>query len=113
VDEARKLKHATRERSLEAALEESSARLEAWLAAEQSSPSERAVRTEQLRHLADGLAQLPEAQRTAVERHHLQGCPLADLAREMGRSKAAVAGLLHRGLTRLRDLMERREAPEP
>src|SRR5207253_1921329 len=33
-----------RERSLEAALDESSARLQSWLAAEQSSPSQQAVR---------------------------------------------------------------------
>src|SRR5437588_9631258 len=37
-----------RERSLEAVVDASSARLAAWLAAEQSSPSEQAVRSEQL-----------------------------------------------------------------
>jgi RNA polymerase sigma-70 factor (ECF subfamily) len=117
IDEARKLKRAnydaTRERSLDEALEASSARLEAWLAADQSSPSERAVRDEQLLHLADALAQLPADQQTAVVRHHLQGGSLAEVAQEMGRSKEAVAGLLHRGLTRLRALLEEREAHEP
>ena len=34
----------TRERSLEASIEQSSARIEAWLAADQSSPSQRAER---------------------------------------------------------------------
>src|SRR6516162_4406073 len=49
-----------RERSLEAALAGSSARLEAWLRADQSSPSQHAVREEELLHLAEALAQLPE-----------------------------------------------------
>src|SRR5262249_9187878 len=51
ADELRKLaagkRDVGRERSLEAALEQSSSRLEAFLAAEQSSPSERVDREEQ------------------------------------------------------------------
>ena len=34
--------------------------------------------------------------------HHLQGQPLAEIARELGTTKSAVAGLLHRGLKALR-----------
>jgi RNA polymerase sigma-70 factor (ECF subfamily) len=94
-----------RERSLEAAIEESSVRLEAWLAAEQSSPSELAEKNERLLRLAEALEQLPEAQREAVVLHHLRGLSLAELAAQLGRSEGAAAGLLHRGIKRLRELL--------
>ena len=49
------------ERSLEAALEASSAQLASWLAAEQSTPSQQAQRHEEVLRLAEVLATLPEA----------------------------------------------------
>lgn len=94
-----------RERSLEAAIEDSSARLEVWLAAEQSSPSECAEKNERLLRLAEALEQLPEAQREAVVLHHLRGLSLAEMAGQLDRSEGAVAGLLHRGIKRLRELL--------
>jgi RNA polymerase sigma-70 factor (ECF subfamily) len=92
-----------RERSLEAAIEESSRRLEGWLAAEQSSPSERAERHEQGVRLAAALAELPAAQREALTLHHLEGRPLDEVACAVGRSREAVAGLIKRGLSKLRE----------
>jgi RNA polymerase sigma-70 factor (ECF subfamily) len=97
---------ARREQSLDAALEESSARLGNWLAAEQSSPSQRAVRNEDVLRLADAIAALPEGQREAVVLHHLQGWTLSEVAERLARSEPAVAGLLHRGLRRLRELVQ-------
>jgi RNA polymerase sigma-70 factor, ECF subfamily len=56
-----------RERSLEAALDQSSRNLESILAADQTTPSQRMIRREQLIRLADAIAQLPDDQRLAVE----------------------------------------------
>jgi RNA polymerase sigma-70 factor (ECF subfamily) len=94
-----------RERSLEGEVEESSARLGQLLAAPHSSPSECAARNEDLLRLADALIELPEAQREAIVLHHLQGRSLAETARHLDKTDAAVAGLLHRGLKRMRELM--------
>ena len=105
----RQCRDVNRERSLEAALEQSSSRLAGCLAAAQSSPSKQAVRNEDLLRLADALLELQEAQREAVVLHHLQGWTLSEVAAHLGRSDAAVAGLLHRGLRRLRDIMNEKK----
>ena len=96
------------EHSLEAGLEQSSQRLEKWLADEQSSPSERAMRQELLLQVADALAGLPADERTALELRYLQEppWPLAEIARHLGRpSTKAVSGLLERGLAKLRKVL--------
>ena len=92
-----------RERSLEAALEMSSSRLACLLSAHQSSPSERAVRAEEILGLAHAMAQLPEDQRRVVELHHLKGLPIADVADQLGKTRPSVAGLLFRALKALRE----------
>lgn len=92
------------EHSLEMALEHSSARLEALLSSDEAAPDEQALRNEQLFRLAHALSQLPQEQRTALELKHLQGCSVAVIGQRMQRSRAAVVGLLYRGLKRLRQL---------
>ncbi len=108
-DLGRAKRDVARERSLEEAVNASSARLEAWLAAEQSSPSQQAARNEQVLRLAEALADLPEAQREAVVRHYWQGRSLAEIGAELRRTPAAVAGLLHRGLKQLRGRLQELE----
>ena len=51
--------------------------------------------------------QLPDDQRRAVELHHLQGLPSAEIAVRLGRTEIAVAGLLRRGLKKLRQMIRR------
>jgi RNA polymerase sigma-70 factor (ECF subfamily) len=101
-DLSRDKRDVARERSLEAALNASSARLAVWLVADHSSPSQRADRNEQLLRLADALAELPEAQREAVLLHDWQGWSVTEIGTHLGRTPAAVAGLLKRGLKQLR-----------
>ena len=93
---------AGRERSLEQELEQSSIRLGSWLAAEQASPSEQAVRHEQAVGVAAALGRLPEANREAVVLRYYEGLSLDEISARLGRTPAAVAGLLKRGLKQLR-----------
>jgi RNA polymerase sigma-70 factor, ECF subfamily len=91
------------ERSLEANLHDSSARLEHWLASNDPRPDWLAERNEMLLHLAETLATIPAIQQEVVILRHCQGWQLADIAVHIGRSRAAVASLLRRGLEALRE----------
>ncbi len=99
----------TRERSLDAALEQSSLHIGSWLAAPQSSPSAQAQRHEDAIRLAAALATLPQAQREALVLRYYQGQSIEDISARLGRSPAAVAGLLKRGLKHLRDFLPEAE----
>jgi RNA polymerase sigma-70 factor (ECF subfamily) len=109
ADEMRKYRRGKRdvrlEASIQASMNESSVRLERWLASESGTPSQRAIANEQLVALAGALMKLPEDQRRAVELHHLQGLPSAIVAKRLDRSEVAVAGLLRRGLKKLRETL--------
>src|SRR5262245_13977230 len=65
-DPGRQKRDPARERSIHAAIEASSQRLEGWLRDEGPSPSEQAQANEQAVGLADALDELPEAQREAL-----------------------------------------------
>jgi RNA polymerase sigma-70 factor, ECF subfamily len=85
--------------------DESASRLQAWLAAEQSSPSQQAERHERAIRVAEALAGLPDSQREAVVLRHWQGRSLAAIGEHLNCSTAAVTGLLHRSLRGLRKLL--------
>jgi RNA polymerase sigma-70 factor, ECF subfamily len=109
ADELRKLKTGKRdvgrEQSLEATLDHSASRLAGLLPAPGSTPSQHVQKEEMMLQLAQAILALPDAQRQAVELHHVQGLSLAEVAQEMDSTKPAVAGLLHRGLKKLRELL--------
>ena len=105
-DQHRNRRDVRRERSLEGEIDDSFSRTNSWLAAVQSSPSQRAVKQEELLRLSEFITKLPEAQREAIVLHHLQGLRLVEVAKELGKTEAAVAGLLFRGLKTLHCLLE-------
>ena len=101
-DNQRQKRDVKREQSLEASLNASSMRLGDWLAAEQSTPSQKAAFNEQVFELAQALEQLPDDQRRAIELHYWQGLKLGEVAEVLEKTGPSVAGLLHRGLKTLR-----------
>jgi RNA polymerase sigma-70 factor (ECF subfamily) len=50
---------------------------------------------------------LPDDQREAVRLRHLEGWALADIAQHLGRTPAATAGLIKRGMQALRRQLHR------
>lgn len=107
TDEVRKAcrdrRDAGREVSLDAAIEQSSCRLMAWVVVDQGTPSRILEASEQAVEVARALDRLPEAQRRALVLQHWQGWTLQQIAEHMGKTRVAVAGLLKRGLKQLRD----------
>lgn len=105
-DQIRKANDVKLMQSLEAASDESSARLESFLKADLPSPSQEAEKHELLLRIATALEQLPEDQRDVVIQRDLLAAHVAQIAEQMGRTEKSVAGLLLRGRRRLRQLLE-------
>jgi RNA polymerase sigma-70 factor (ECF subfamily) len=90
-----------------AAVAETTRRLEAQLAVDDPTPSEKAMKKEELVGLASALERLEPAQRDAVEFHYLQGRSLSETAALLGRTESAAAALLHRGLKKLKQHLKK------
>ena len=105
-DFTREMRDVGMERSLQASLNESSARIEAWLAADHTPPVEAVERNEQLLLLADHMAELPEVQREVLLLRYCEGWSLAAIAKHLGRTRPSVASLLRRGLTVLKERLQ-------
>jgi RNA polymerase sigma-70 factor (ECF subfamily) len=105
LDEVRRFasdkRNVAREMSLQRAIEESSERLDEWLARDLAS-SGLSGHSSHVLQMASALAKLPESQRNALVLHYWSGQTLSQIADSLGRSRDAVAGLLKRGLQQLR-----------
>lgn len=92
-----------REVSQQDQLEKSSAVLHHHLVADQTSPSMKLMKQERSEQLAEALLQLLDDERSAVILKHYHNWSVAEIAQHLGRTQEAVAGLLRRGLKKLRE----------
>jgi RNA polymerase sigma-70 factor (ECF subfamily) len=94
------------ERSIDQQMQESAIRIVGELSADQTSPSEHVMRQERVEQLADAMSVLLEDEREAVMLKHVHELKVAEIAEHLGRSTEGVAGLLRRGLKKLRKSMQ-------
>ncbi|MGI9472004.1 MAG: sigma-70 family RNA polymerase sigma factor [Rubripirellula sp.] len=76
-----------------------------------TSPSGVVIRAEAVVALIEALHQLPETQAEAIRLRYMEGLPLAEIVERMGKSDTAVAGLLKRGLQKLRTILNTDDCP--
>ena len=76
-----------------------------------TSPSGVVIRSEAVVALLDALHQIPETQAEAIRLRYMEGLSLSEIVERMGKSDTAVAGLLKRGLQKLRVIMKSDESP--
>jgi RNA polymerase sigma-70 factor, ECF subfamily len=107
-DRAQTGKRAISRQALEANLTQSFVGLDELLIAPDTSPTDRAMRNEQLALLAEALEQLPAQQQETVLLKHFAGLTLNEISERLGCTAAATAGLLFRGRQRLKELLEER-----
>jgi RNA polymerase sigma-70 factor (ECF subfamily) len=97
------MRGAANEVSIDQSLAQSSQRLRAMLAAEQTSPSQQAMGNERTVAIAAVLDRLPADYREVIVLRNLEGLSHEEVARRMKRSPGAVRMLWLRALARLRE----------
>ncbi len=100
-----------REQSIEASIDASSMRMGIFLTSKLSSPSQQAVRHENIVAIADALEFLPENQRQVLVLRYWEGMTIQKVAESLGKSTPAIAGLLHRASKKLRTLLAEIDPP--
>jgi RNA polymerase sigma-70 factor (ECF subfamily) len=99
------------EQSIQAAMDDSSAKLEKLIVANQSSPSQQVEHNEMLLRLARAMEKLPEDQRSAFIQHHMLDLTYEEIAQAMDppRTDKAVAGLVARARASLREWLQKED----
>ncbi|QDV21772.1 sigma-70 family RNA polymerase sigma factor [Aureliella helgolandensis] len=103
---SRKRRDLSREQSIQA-VEKSSLQLTNLLSADTSSPSSAMHRHERADQLAKAMLRLTAEQRQAIMLKYWQGATLAEIGQQLDKSTEAVAGLLFRGMQKLRSVIEK------
>ena len=98
----RQKRNAFIEISIDQQLQESAIRIMGELPADQTSPSQQVMQQERAEQLVDAMSHLLKDEYTAVLLKHVHDWKVAEIAEYLGRSPEAVAGLLRRGLKKLR-----------
>ena len=75
-------------------------------AGQNTTPSQKAMRGENRRRVENAINELPEGQREAVRLRHLEGRQISEVAELIGRSPAATAQLIYRGVSALKIILE-------
>jgi RNA polymerase sigma-70 factor, ECF subfamily len=99
---SRQCRDVNREQSMHA-LEQSSLHLANLLAAKTSSPSAALQRHERANQIAHAMLQLTSDQRQAIMLKYWHNATLAEIGEQLGKSTEAVAGLIFRGMQKLRE----------
>lgn len=102
-DMTRDKRDVRREQSMQAAVDQSSMRLERLLSNDESTPSMKVQRGEGLLQMAAAIESLPEAQREALILHYLEQKSLTEIAEQLGKTRGSIAGLVRRALAALRE----------
>jgi len=97
------------EQSFRESLDNSAERLVRQIPADSTSPSQHIIRKDKARYVAECVSALPPDQQMVVELHYLSEYSVPEIAEEMNKSKASVAGLLRRGLANLRETLKEKE----
>jgi RNA polymerase sigma factor (sigma-70 family) len=92
--------------SLQPAPERQVSRADTFVTRGQMSLEQLRARNDDLLRLATALDALPEDQRSLLMMKHVQGCSIAEISEQTGRSKLAVVSLLYEGVRTLRALLE-------